>query len=77
MSLDDFISMSAAARVAEVSTNWLRQLIHAGKLEAMRTPYGWVVSRAAVERLARERREQRARKALSVAAHEELRDADK
>lgn len=51
----DSVGPSAAARRLEISERHVRRLIETGKLPAVRTPIGNLISWSDVERLAEER----------------------
>lgn len=52
----DSVAPSVAARRLEISARHLQRLIECGRLPAVRTPLGHLISWADVERLAEERR---------------------
>jgi excisionase family DNA binding protein len=57
--LANLLTTSEAARVLEVSDQWVRALMRSGRLAHVVTPLGRLIPRDAVERLARERRGRR------------------
>jgi excisionase family DNA binding protein len=57
--LANLLTTSEAARVLEVSDQWVRSLMRSGRLAHVVTPLGRLIPREAVERLARERRGRR------------------
>jgi excisionase family DNA binding protein len=57
--LEHLVTTSQAARLLEVSDQWIRTLMRSGQLAHVVTPLGRLIPRDAVERLARERRGRR------------------
>lgn len=55
--LNDFLSPSQAARLAGLSSVWLRELAQAGKIPHVKTPLGVIFCRSDVEELAAKRKE--------------------
>ena len=55
--IEDWLSPSQAGALLGTSGQWVTQLARRGELDAVRTPLGWLVNPAAVERLANERLE--------------------
>lgn len=49
VSPDDLLSLPAAAAIADVTEQWLRKLVAAGKVRGFRVGGRWLVQRAAVE----------------------------
>ena len=49
ISPDDLLSLPAAAAIADVTEQWLRKLVAAGKVRGFRVGGRWLVQRAAVE----------------------------
>jgi len=57
--LANLLTTSEAARLLEVSDQWVRTLMRSNRLAHVVTPLGRLIPREAVERLARERRGRR------------------
>ena len=53
--IEDWLSPSQAGALLGTSEQLVTQLARAGKLDAVRTPLGWLLNPADVERLANER----------------------
>lgn len=53
--VESWLSPSQAGALLGMSGQWVTQLARDRKLDAVRTPLGWLVNPAAVERLANER----------------------
>lgn len=63
--VESWLSPSQAGEMLGTSGQWVTQLARDGKLDAVRTPLGWLVNPADVERVANERL-QRAQQKLSA-----------
>ena len=63
--VENWLSPSQAGAMLGTSGQWVTQLARSRKLDAVRTPLGWLVNPADVERLANERLE-RAEKKVSA-----------
>lgn len=55
--VESWLSPSQAGAMLGTSGQWVTQLARRGKLDAVRTPLGWLVNPADVERVANERLE--------------------
>ena len=64
--VESWLSPSQAGAVLGTSGQWVTQLARAGKLDAVRTPLGWLVNPADVERLANERLEKAQQKVSAM-----------
>lgn len=53
ISPDDLLSLPAAAIIADVTEQWLRRLVAAGKIRGFRVGGRWLVQRGAVEKFQR------------------------
>jgi hypothetical protein len=60
--IEDWLSPSQAGALLGTSGQWVTQLARDRKLDAVRTPLGWLVNPADVERLANERLEEAEKK---------------
>lgn len=49
VSLDDFLPLPQAAAVADITEQWMRELVKAGKLRHIRVGRCWLVKRSAAE----------------------------
>ncbi len=63
--IESWLSPAQAGAMLGTSGQWVTQLARAGKIDAVRTPLGWLVNPADAERLAKERLE-RAEKKISA-----------
>ncbi len=61
--LEDMLLPSAAGRILDIGPARVKQLLDAGRLSAVRTPYGRLIDPTSVERLRREREAAKAAKA--------------
>lgn len=57
-SFEGYVSPSEGARIIGIAPVTLRLWVKTGKIAALRTPNGMILSRADVERAARERKHQ-------------------
>ncbi len=55
--IENWLSPSQAGAMLGTSGQWVTQLARRGELDAVRTPLGWLVNPADVERVANERLE--------------------
>ena len=55
--IENWLSPSQAGAMLGTSGQWVTQLARKGKLDAVKTPLGWLVNPADVERVATERLE--------------------
>lgn len=60
--VENWLAPSQAGVLLGTSGQWVTQLARRGELDAVRTPLGWLVNPADVERLANERLERAERK---------------
>ncbi len=54
---EEWVSTGEAARILDVSAQWVRHLILSGRLEAVATLAGYIMRKSDVEQLAEERAE--------------------
>lgn len=64
--IESWLSPSQAGAMLGTSGQWVTQLARKGELDAVRTPLGWLVNPADVERMASERLEKAERKVSAM-----------
>jgi len=64
---DDWISLPAAAALADVTERWMRSLVESGRVVGMKVGRNYIVSRASAAAYVRTESEGRPRKAKKAA----------